>query len=170
VKVFKLESISLHDLQHQLPQGLMQSNGVDVGLHSCIMWQSAQGMHELQLKHIPHRDLKAANVLILPFPNRQGREWSMHCPIHSNEFTCHVVAVDLSVRVVGTRFSRAPEMLYALQDIRNSLELFSERALKDMHNNPELFSERADVYSYNYAMTCYKALTGRIPFEDLPRT
>lgn len=35
LKVFRLEGASLRDLVEQLPQGLMGSNGLDVGVHCC---------------------------------------------------------------------------------------------------------------------------------------
>lgn len=113
------------------------------------MWQIAKGMQGLHSRDIPHRDLKAANVLIQK-PSRFMKEFD---PVRAENFTCKLADFECSVGVVGTGFWRAPEVL---------------QAVKDRTMTPTMFTKKADVYSY--AITCYEILTGGIPFEGVLKT
>ncbi len=101
-------------------------------------------MKFLHSVEILHRDLKASNVLIRMLGNSSHGK-----PI----FDCSVGDFECSVGVVGTGFWWAPEIL---------------RALQNANITSDSFTKMADVYGY--AMTCYEVLTGRIPFEDHPRS
>ena len=111
-----------------------------------IMLQIANGMEQLHKKKIPHRDLKASNILIaLDITKRNPPD-----PLHATEYSCVIADYECSVGVVGTGFWRAPEVLVAV---------------RDQTLNPSTFTAKADVYSF--AMTSYEILTGCVPFEEL---
>jgi serine/threonine protein kinase len=112
-----------------------------------MMYDIVWGMRNLHRRKILHRDLKASNILIHNSSTR-------HDPSRTDsasEFRCVVADFECSVGVVGTRFWRAPKILLALQN-------------GNITSNT--FTEMADVYSY--AMTWYKVLMGRIPFQSHP--
>lgn len=72
----------------------------------------------------------------------------------NGKFECLLSDYECSSEILGTRFSRAPEILLVLKQQRND------------HVNAKLaFTQEADVYSF--AMTCYEILTGCIPFEEI---
>ncbi|KAG0616233.1 hypothetical protein M758_5G100400 [Ceratodon purpureus] len=112
-----------------------------------IMLQIANGMEQLHKKKIPHRDLKASNILIaLDMAKRNPPD-----PRHdATEFSCVIADYECSYGVVGTGFWRAPEVLVAV---------------KDQTLSPSTFTQEADVYSFG--MTSYEILTGWVPFEEL---
>ncbi|KAG0620814.1 hypothetical protein M758_4G246400 [Ceratodon purpureus] len=158
----KLIDLRIHDYFEKLISDLKLHSLIDLKGHlirsavlppfSCsvgyrLMWEIALGMQNLRERNIPHRDLKASNVLIMP-----STQTLNHCPRHSEEFSCVVADYECCVGVLGTRFWRAPEILQALKE-------------RSICSKPLLFTESSDVYSY--AMTCYEILTGKIPFEDL---
>lgn len=112
-----------------------------------IMLQIANGMEQLHMKKILHKDLKASNVLIaLDMRKRNPPD-----PRHASEFSCAIADYECSVGVVGTGFWRAPEVLVAVRD--------------QNYHDPSTFTQKADVYSF--AMTCYEILTGCVPLENL---
>lgn len=114
-----------------------------------IMLQIATGMHHLHTTlNIPHRDLKASNVLIAL--NMSSKRCSPPDPGDSDQFSCVIADYECSAGVLGTGFWRAPEVLLAMQRERGS-------------SGP--FTQQADVYSF--AMTSYEVLTGCVPFEEL---
>ena len=128
-------------------RSLIDCNMLEVG-HGCgpfpkekaeeIMYRVARGMEWLHNRDIIHRDLKASNVLVR----------------HVGPWLYSVVAdFECSIRVVGTGFFRAPEILQACKD-----RVVSQRE--------DLFTREADVYSYG--MICYEVLTGKLPFENHP--
>jgi serine/threonine protein kinase len=100
------------------------------------MYMVVQGMDQLHIMDIVHRNLKASNVL----HTKKKGNWA-----------CYVADFECSVGVVGTGYWRAPEILQACKD-------------KNVHKRPELFTREADAYSYG--MTCYEILTGKPPFQD----
>lgn len=112
-----------------------------------IMSQIANGMEQLHRKEIPHRDLKASNVLVAVDMTQRTPPDPRH---DGTEFSCVVADYECSVGVLGTGFWRAPEILVAVRD----------QTLR-----PGLFTQQADVYSF--AMTSYEILTGWVPFEEL---
>lgn len=112
-----------------------------------IMSQVASGMEQLHRKEIPHRDLKASNVLVAVDMTKRTPPDPRH---DGTEFSCVVADYECSVGVLGTGFWRAPEILVAVRD----------QTLR-----PGLFTQQADVYSF--AMTSYEILTGWVPFEEL---
>lgn len=104
------------------------------------MLQIACGMRMLHSKDTLHRDLKASNILVWlqKDDDDEGGEEHNYCAVA--DYEC-------SLRVKGTAFWRAPEVLQALK-----------------HNREPEFTTKADVYSY--AMTCYEILTGLVPLEQ----
>lgn len=104
------------------------------------MEQIARGMMWLHDLDIIHKDMKAANVLVTE--DKFG------------QYYCFVADYECSLRVEGTEFWRAPEILQALKERKN----YEQRK--------ELFTREADIYSY--AMTCYEILTGELPFAGHP--
>lgn len=82
----------------------------------------------LHAKGIFHRNLKASNILL--FEDEK---------VHLGDFEC-------SIGVVGTTFSRAPEILLALKN-----------------GDPINFMGQPDVYSFG--MICFEIVTTLLPFE-----
>lgn len=106
------------------------------------MLEIACGMKILHSKNTFHRDLKASNILVWSRGDGDGDAQQLYCAVA--DYEC-------SLRVKGTTFWRAPEVLQALKD----------------HRDPQ-FTTKVDVYSY--AMTCFEILTGSVPFEDLRKS
>ena len=100
LKVFKLEGASLRDLQHQLSRGLMESDMFEMRL--------------LRERNIPHKDLKASNVLVRPYDEKLYD--NVQCPLPSDNFDCLVADFECSGGVVGTGFWREPQTLRASKD------------------------------------------------------
>ncbi|KAG0554634.1 hypothetical protein KC19_12G107000 [Ceratodon purpureus] len=84
---------------------------------------------------ILRRDVKDSNVLLQG--SDDGFQYST------------LIDYECSVRVMGTGFWRAPEIL--------------EQLKKRVPSKDLVYTEKADVYSYG--MMCYGLSTGRIPFE-----
>src|SRR4051794_41022765 len=108
-----------------------------------IMLQIAIGMEQLHKKEIPHRDLKASNILIALDMTKRNPPDPRH---DATEFSCVIADYECSVGVLGTGFWRAPEVLVAVRDQTLS---------------PSTFTQEADVYSFG--MTSYEILTGWVP-------
>lgn len=119
-----------------------------------ILLDIARGMQQLHKNKIVHRDLKASNVLIVRYKDYRGT--TNFTPANDN-FHCAVADYECSRGIVGTGYWRAPEILDVLQNPDAK-----------PYSNEHLFTEKVDVYSFG--MTCYEVLTGKIPFEELPRT
>jgi serine/threonine protein kinase len=102
-----------------------------------ILYQIAVGMENMHKFGLLHRDLKAANVLVV---NKAISDYA----------SVLVADFESSAGTIGTGFWRAPEILLALRN----------RSISE----PETFTHQTDVYSY--AMTCYEVITGCVPFED----
>ncbi|KAG0563202.1 hypothetical protein M758_8G010700 [Ceratodon purpureus] len=110
-----------------------------------IITKLAIGLKALHGVGIYHRDIKAANILVDPRPNRKH--------IHYPEI--YITDFENSPQVVGTKFWRAPEILQTLHVCYKKRAPLSAKQL-----------QAADVYSFG--MTCYEILTGKTPFGDHP--
>ena len=134
-----------------------------------IMLQIGQGMQYLREHKILHRDLKAKNILV----NRARRVRrtlsggayrkfpDLQTLLHTEEYYVAKLAdfgiakarrqqTSLLTMMAGTTSWRAPEVYNVLN--------------MDMAHN---YQWPADVYSF--AMTCYEILTGKIPFDGVPK-
>ncbi|KAG0625307.1 hypothetical protein M758_2G044100 [Ceratodon purpureus] len=116
-----------------------------------IMLEIALGMKELHANGILHRDLKAANVLLIFDPETMRAK--NYKPLPGRNTNCHIADFETCQGVMGTGFWRAPEVLKAV-----------ENRMADKWTNPEIWTKKVDVYSY--AMTCYEVLSGCIPFKN----
>ena len=105
-----------------------------------IILQLALGMKRLHDLGIYHRDLKAANILVIRHCQSDGKP----CPINE----VHITDFERSEDVVGTGFFRAPEVL---------LSVFTGDPLSEDQ------WMLADIYSFG--MVCYEVLTGNVPFD-----
>ncbi|KAG0598904.1 hypothetical protein M758_12G110700 [Ceratodon purpureus] len=103
-----------------------------------LMLASSMSLNQMHAVGILHRDVKASNVLL--HGSGDGFQYST------------LIDYECSVRVMGTGFWRAPEILEQLKRRVSSKDL--------------VYTEKADVYSYG--MMCYELITGRIPFEGHP--
>jgi serine/threonine protein kinase len=118
-----------------------------------IMLQVAEGMDHLHKKGVIHRDLKAKNVLVnvLNFDAMDGSR----------------IRVSKSVRVKVADFG-----LSKLKDMSSKFTTLGRgttpwRAPEVFEGNRERYKKSADVYSF--AMLFFEVLTGKTPFDDLPR-
>jgi serine/threonine protein kinase len=119
-----------------------------------IMLQVAEGMDHLHKEGVIHRDLKAKNVLVnvLDFDAMDGSR----------------IRVSKSVRVKVADFG-----LSKLKDMSSNFTTLGLgttpwRAPEVFEGNTERYKKSADVYSF--AMLFFEVLTGKTPFDDLPRT
>lgn len=70
--------------------------------------------------------------------------------LKNGKYIVDEVDFECSIEVIGTGFWKAPKIPQQLKD-RTSISNLK-------------FSKECDVY--NYGMTCYGLITGRIPFEE----
>jgi serine/threonine protein kinase len=114
-----------------------------------ILFKIERGMNFLHENGILHRDLKAANVLVV----KELGELKSGESIRSTSFACDVTNFESPEGTLKTGFWRAPEVLLALQN-----------KVVDKHFDPKVWTKKADVYSY--AMTSYEVLSSCIPFHN----
>jgi len=122
-----------------------------------IMLQMAEAMQYLHRKKITHRDLKSLNMLINPAQIPEIAE-AGYMDVKLADFgTSKIVTATTTISPqtldIGTRAWMAPEV-------------WSEYE-KDS-SNMKYYPLKSDVYSY--AITCYEILSGRRPFDGIPRT
>jgi serine/threonine protein kinase len=110
-----------------------------------LIAQIALGMRCLHAHGIIHRDLKAANILVVDSA--------------STKVDIVIADFEISSTAVGTRFWRAPEILRVLQTKPETPSLAQDIKIS------EAFSFKSDVYGFG--MTCYELLTGQSPLADL---
>jgi serine/threonine protein kinase len=117
-----------------------------------IMLHIAEGMNYLHENHVVHRDLKARNVLIstvVKDVENLERSWAWHVKITDFGLSKLKEGSQYSTLDVGTRAFMAPEV-FNVED-----------------NKDKNYTKAADVYSY--AMIFFEVLTGKVPFEGVPR-
>jgi len=146
--VMELMDGSLYDL---LCERRKSRNGRPFDLDELveILLQIVKGMMYIHKNGFAHRDLKSMNILVT---QTKGPQTSLS----TGDLTVKVADFGLVklfdpansspipvTRKVGTRAWRAPEVL---------------------KGDAEIKPRRADIYSF--AMICFEALTGEIPFED----
>ncbi|KAH8938058.1 hypothetical protein BDL97_16G062100 [Sphagnum fallax] len=118
-----------------------------------IMLHIAEGMNYLHEHHVVHRDLKARNVLIstvVKDVENLERSWAWHVKITDFGLSkLKEAGSQYSTLDVGTRAFMAPEV-FNVED-----------------NKDKNYTKAADVYSY--AMIFFEVLTGKPPFDGVPR-
>jgi hypothetical protein len=131
-----------------------QSLGLPVALD--IMLQMAEAMQYLHRKKITHRDLKSANMLINPAQIPEIAE-AGYMDVKLADFgTSKILTATTTISpqtlLIGTRLWMAPEVMSEPEKDSSKMKYYPLKS---------------DVYSY--AMTCYEILSGRRPFEGIPR-
>ncbi len=116
-----------------------------------IMLHIAEGMNYVHEHHVVHRDLKPGNVLITVVKDVEnlGRSWTWHVKITDFGLSKLKEGSQYSTLDVGTRAFMAPEVF----DVKD--------------NKDKNYTKAADVYSY--AMIFFEVLTGKLPYEGVPR-
>ncbi len=117
-----------------------------------IMLHIAEGMNYLHEHHVVHRDLKPGNVLITVVKDVENLEpsWAWHVKITDFGLSkLKEAGSQYSTLDIGTRAFMAPEV-FNVED-----------------NKDKNYTKAADVYSY--AMIFFGVLTGKLPFEGVPR-
>jgi len=107
------------------------------------MLRIAEEMFNLHESGVPHRDLKASNILL----QHNFRVGNNHF-FFVNHIRIVVADFECSIGVLGTGFWKVPKILTTL---RNTSIVTNEQWKK------------VDVYSYS--MTCFEIVTGLIPFN-----
>jgi serine/threonine protein kinase len=132
------------DKERRFPLPLL--GAVDIMLHI------AKGVNYLHEHHVVHRDLKPGNVLITVVKDVENLEpsWAWHVKITDFGLSkLKEAGSQYSTLDVGTRAFMAPEV-FNVED-----------------NKDKNYTKAADVYSY--AMIFFEVLTGKPPFEGVPR-
>jgi serine/threonine protein kinase len=117
----------------------------------------AEAMQYLHRKKITHRDLKSLNMLINPAQIPEIAE-AGYMDVKLADFgTSKIVTATTTISPqtldIGTRAWMAPEV-------------WSEPETDS--SKMKYYPLKSDVYSY--AITCYEILSGRRPFDGIPRT
>jgi serine/threonine protein kinase len=109
------------------------------------MYSISLGVLALHNNGILHRDLKAANILVVPNKDwMKSEEEGLVTAFEWCNLSIKVGDYERSEDAMGTGFWRPPEVLPGSADKRG-------------------WTREGDVYSF--AMVCYEILTGRFPFE-----
>ncbi|CAM6024238.1 unnamed protein product [Sphagnum balticum] len=110
-----------------------------------LMYSISLGVLALHNNGILHRDLKAANILVVPNKDwMKSEEEGLVTAFEWCNLSIKIGDYERSEDAMGTGFWRAPEVLPGSADKRG-------------------WTREGDVYSF--AMVCYEILTGRFPFE-----
>jgi serine/threonine protein kinase len=148
--VMELMERSLHDVIEEF-----SCRGRQVPFRYCeaidIMLQVAKGMHYLHMQELAHRDLKPSNVLVSASSLESSDVVGRYMCIKIADFGLSKVVDNsvpsvLSQDKVGTTVYRAPEMA---------------------SKGSSISFPKADVYSFG--IMCSEILSGKLPFDGVPR-
>jgi serine/threonine protein kinase len=146
------------DLYAHIQCQVEKNGGVPFQFHVAIdiMLQIAKAMrylHSKKPRKIVHRDLKTSNILVQPnINNAEGYILVKLADFGTSKFYNSTETPSLQTPEKGTTVYAAPEV-------------FKQKPVRA--NKTSKFPPKADVWSF--AMVCSEILTGKVPFNGIPR-